>query len=152
WKAAGIALRQIHQVTPPSPKICPTLRRESFDLSGYRHSIDDLEAQQVHSSGGGRYEQEFRSVWRLHRSKIHTAVSEMEALAALLRERSGPFVVCHADLHPGNIIRCQGDQVFLIDWDDVMLAPRERDLIFVGVAPERAGDLLEPTISPFLLG
>jgi spectinomycin phosphotransferase len=152
WKAVGAALDQIHGVNPPSSVEYPSLRRETFDPAGYRLSVGDIEAQHIQSPGCGRYEQELCSVWLAHESIIHTAVSEMEVLAAVLREHSGPFVACHADLHPGNIIRSQGDQVFLIDWDEVMLAPRERDFLFVGVVPERASGLLEPTVSPFLIG
>jgi spectinomycin phosphotransferase len=40
-------------------------------------------------------------------------------------------VICHADLHPGNILRTSTNDVFIIDWDDVMLAPKERDFLFV---------------------
>ena len=43
-----------------------------------------------------------------------------------------PHVICHADLHPGNLLRNRAAQVFVVDWDDVMLAPKERDFIFVG--------------------
>jgi spectinomycin phosphotransferase len=152
WKAVGTALDQIHRVNPPSSVDVPSLRRETFDTAGYRLSIGDIEAHQIQSPGSGRYEQEFRSVWIAHESTIHTAISEMGSLATLLQERSGPFVVCHADLHPGNIIRSQGNQVFLIDWDEVMLAPRERDFLFVGAVPERASGLVEPTVSPLFLG
>ena len=53
----------------------------------------------------------------------------------LLQRHAGPFVLCHADLHPSNIMRAQQNEVFVIDWDDVMLAPKERDFIFVGEAP-----------------
>jgi spectinomycin phosphotransferase len=152
WEAVGSTLDQIHRVNPPSSEDCPSLRTETFDPTGYRLSIGDIESQHIHSPGSGRYEQELRSVWIAYESTIHTAMSAMEALADLLRERSGPFVICHADLHPGNIIRSQDGQVFLIDWDEVMLAPRERDFLFVGVVPERASGLLEPTVSPFILG
>jgi spectinomycin phosphotransferase len=152
WKAVGTALDQIHRVKPPSSVDYPSLRRETFDPTGYRVSIGDIEAEHIHSPGSGRYEQALRSVWLAHESTIHTAISAIEALAALLRDRSGPFVLCHADLHPGNIIRSHGNQVFLIDWDEVMLAPKERDFLFVGVVPERASGLLEPTVSPFFLG
>lgn len=36
-----------------------------------------------------------------------------------------------ADLHPANLLRDAAGRVFVIDWDEVMLAPRERDFIFV---------------------
>lgn len=38
---------------------------------------------------------------------------------------------CHADLHARNLIRDQAGHVFVIDWDEVMPAPKERDFIFI---------------------
>ncbi|MBP1994328.1 site-specific DNA-adenine methylase [Paenibacillus eucommiae] len=55
----------------------------------------------------------------------------MEELAGLLQSRKIPYVICHADLHPANLIRDQAGNVFVIDWDEVMFAPKERDFIFV---------------------
>ena len=34
-------------------------------------------------------------------------------------------------MHARNLIREPDGQVFVIDWDDVMLAPKERDFIFI---------------------
>jgi spectinomycin phosphotransferase len=42
------------------------------------------------------------------------------------------------DLHPRNLIRDHAGKVFVIDWDEVMLAPKERDFIFVR-PPTRCG-------------
>jgi spectinomycin phosphotransferase len=77
-------------------------------------------------------------------------VASLETLSEALRRRSGPTVICHADLHPGNLIRRQPNHVFVIDWDDVMVAPKERDFLFVGEVP--AADSARPEISPFFHG
>jgi spectinomycin phosphotransferase len=58
-------------------------------------------------------------------------VTSLEKLAAVLRSAPLPCVICHADLHARNLIRDPAGQVFVIDWDEVMLAPKERDFIFV---------------------
>src|ERR1700694_2676955 len=55
----------------------------------------------------------------------------LEQLAGMLQSQTFPFVICHADLHARNLIRDQAGRVFVIDWDEVMLAPKERDFIFL---------------------
>jgi spectinomycin phosphotransferase len=42
-----------------------------------------------------------------------------------------PNVVCHADPHLGNVLVDDEGGVWLLDWDDVVLGPREQDLLFV---------------------
>ncbi len=58
-------------------------------------------------------------------------MTSLEKLAEVLQSRSLPCVICHADLHARNLIRNRAGQVCVIDWDEVMLAPKERDFIFV---------------------
>jgi spectinomycin phosphotransferase len=86
-----------------------------------------------------------------HQATIHTMITSMESLAGVLRKQSGPHVICHADLHPANIIRDRAGNVFIIDWDDVMLAPKERDFIFTGQVTVDGSTLQEslPFISFF---
>ncbi|HEU5368841.1 MAG TPA: aminoglycoside phosphotransferase family protein [Ktedonobacterales bacterium] len=148
WRAAGAAIRQIHQVRLPTAGF-ESLRRETFDPTEYHRSVCALEIEYIRAEGGSQAEQAMRSCWQAHQPTIDTAVASLEKLAGALQKRSGPHVICHADLHPSNIIR-QENQVFVIDWDDVMLAPRERDFLFVGAAP--ANGTAPTDAAPFFQG
>jgi hypothetical protein len=64
-------------------------------------------------------------------------------------ERSGPYVICHADLHPANLLRDRSGHVFVLDWDEVILAPKERDFLFTGEPP--ADGATQP-VPPFFQG
>ena len=44
--------------------------------------------------------------------------------------RSPEFVLCHADIHRANIILDAAGALHIVDWDDTVLAPKERDLMF----------------------
>jgi spectinomycin phosphotransferase len=149
WQALGTALKEIHQVGLPTEGI-GLPRRETFDPKEYIRWVREFEAPGAHSQGGGSIQQEFHACWIEQRTTIHAALTAMDTLATVLQKQSGPYVICHADLHPGNIIRDHADRVFVIDWDDVMLAPKERDFLFVGAAPS-AGSARE-AIPPFFQG
>ena len=40
--------------------------------------------------------------------------------------------MCHSDIHAGNILIGADDAFYIVDWDNPILAPKERDLMFVG--------------------
>jgi spectinomycin phosphotransferase len=40
--------------------------------------------------------------------------------------------LCHSDIHPGNLFIDPKGPLYLVDWDYPMLAPKERDLMFIG--------------------
>lgn len=58
-------------------------------------------------------------------------MSSLEELAGALQPRTHRYAICHADLHAANLIRDHAGHVFVIDWDEVMLAPKEPDFIFI---------------------
>jgi spectinomycin phosphotransferase len=135
WREVGTIFKRIHQVAPPS-HCFQSLRKETFDPTEYSRWVRAFENQ---LAGEPRdldvSERDLRSSWIAHQPTIIAGVTFLEKLAQSLQRRSGPYVLCHADLHPANLIRDPAGRVFVIDWDDVMLAPKERDFIFVGEAP-----------------
>lgn len=131
WRELGSIFRQIHQTALPAEGF-ESLRKETFDVAEYVQWIHDFEAQYLHAEHiGSDSERALRTDWLAHQSTIHKAVSSLQKLAGVLQKQSGSFVFCHADLHPANLIRDNQGHVHVIDWDDVMLAPKERDFIFV---------------------
>ncbi|MBA3823078.1 MAG: aminoglycoside phosphotransferase family protein [Ktedonobacterales bacterium] len=142
WWAMGAALRQIHQTPIPVGGFA-TMRREAFEPARYRDHLQELMPQLSAAEDGDPLADMVRTSWRLHHATIQAALVTMAALAQRLREQATPYVICHADLHPGNIIRGSADSMHVIDWDDVMLAPQERDFLFTG---EPAAD------TPFMQG
>ena len=40
-------------------------------------------------------------------------------------------VLCHGDLHAWNVLVVSDNHLWIVDWDEAVLAPRERDLMFV---------------------
>lgn len=149
WKEVGSIFRRIHQVVVPARGF-ETLRKETFDPAEYAQQVGAFEARYICVEHGDAPARALCSSWRAHQSTIHRVMAMLEKLAVLLREQSGPYVICHADLHPANLLRDQAGRVFVLDWDEVMLAPKERDFLFVGEPP--AADSANPAIPPFFQG
>jgi len=37
----------------------------------------------------------------------------------------------HADIHPANLLLTSREKLFVIDWDQLVFAPKEQDFMFV---------------------
>ena len=131
WKQTGAIFKQIHQA-PLAPEGFESPRKETFDPTAYSQWIRDFEGQQLDPlRGGSDSERALRASWLARQATIHAALTSLARLAAVLRARTVPSVICHADLHPANLLRDHAGHVYVIDWDEVMLAPKERDFIFL---------------------
>lgn len=134
WTALGRAVRAIHDVKLPSSIIDPSvgvMRRETWSdvwrsktreylaaaPSGHR---DDAVARKLIAFLAGR------------RARITRLVEHAEQLAPALRRKALPDVPCHGDLHAGNVLGDGVASLMIVDWDDPVLAPKERDLMFIG--------------------
>jgi spectinomycin phosphotransferase len=104
WRQLGAALQQIHRV-PLTPELGRMVGREAFRPSR-RELVADLEA-------------------------LVATVASDDALGRQLVRSSFPQVLCHADLHTWNVLVDDHQQLWLVDWDEAILAPKERDLMFV---------------------
>src|SRR5262249_19410387 len=130
WKARGIICKRIHDAALP-PEMIQSVRKETFDPAEYIRWVAAFEAQHAAGEPGRPAERALYASWIAHRPAIQSTLTALERLAGEQRGRTFPQVICHADLHPANLLRDGAGRVFLIDWEDVMIAPKERDFIFV---------------------
>jgi spectinomycin phosphotransferase len=69
------------------------------------------------------------------KSKSHEAlelVQRSERLAQNLQKQLLDFILCHADIHGWNILIDNKGALYMVDWDTLIFAPKERDLMFIG--------------------
>jgi spectinomycin phosphotransferase len=69
--------------------------------------------------------------WCAAGDRVSTLLDQADRLGRDLHAGEPSSVVCHGDPHLGNVLIGQDERVWLIDWDDAVLAPRERDLMFI---------------------
>jgi len=131
WIAYGAALRRIH-TTAVAPELAHRMRRETFVPEG----AATVRAVEAHLDGrnvslADAATRDLATIWHERRDAILALVDRAEELGRLLAQRSLPFVLCHADIHTNNVLLDGEGQIWIVDWDDTVLAPKERDLMFV---------------------
>ncbi|HLK55410.1 MAG TPA: phosphotransferase [Chthonomonadaceae bacterium] len=74
---------------------------------------------------------ELAAFWSERQRLISHLLDRAETLAGHLQRIPFENVLCHADIHGANILVSEEGDIHLVDWDGPLLAPRERDLLFV---------------------
>src|SRR5829696_5842342 len=74
---------------------------------------------------------ELAGLWRAHRTEIGVAADRAQRLGRVVAAARPALVLCHGDLHTANLLVGADDLLAVVDWDGLLLAPRERDLMFV---------------------
>jgi len=128
WVAYGAALRAVH-ATPVPPGLAALMRRETYAPPG----ADTLREVDVALQAGpdDPAARSLAGLWRGRRGEILGLLERAEGLGRNLAARELPEVLCHGDIHTGNVLRDGAERVWLVDWDEAVLAPKERDLMFV---------------------
>jgi spectinomycin phosphotransferase len=129
WRALGAALKQVHG-DPLTPDLRQIIPREAF-VPSRRSVMADLEAAVAGRALASPQERELVAFWHARRDEIRRLVDRADALGSQLRQAPAPLVVCHADLHTWNVLVDTAGQLWLVDWDETILALKERDLMFV---------------------
>ncbi len=131
WAVFGAALRRIHSLRLPAG-LAARIRRETFSPR-YRQAVEDILGRLAERERfGDALAARLAEVLRANRAVVIDLVRRAEKYAALLQARPLPCVLCHSDLHAGNLLIEPGRGFYIVDWDEPIFAPRERDLMFIG--------------------
>ncbi|MEV0394239.1 aminoglycoside phosphotransferase family protein [Polymorphospora rubra] len=140
WTAYGRLLARLHRL-PVDDGLQAAVPAERYDPGRWVRAFDDAD-RAVTGVGPGADDIQHRLAegWTAGRDRLFEVRDRAVALAGVLRRRADlpAPVPCHADPHLGNVIVTGDTRVVLIDFDDAVLAPPERDLMFVlggGVLP-----------------
>ena len=145
WRDWGRIMRAIHDATI-SPELSALVPREQFGkrwvdrLRRVEGAISNVNYQDAiardTATGPGVRNPRKSSGFAL--ATCHSALA--------LRQLSPEIVLCHADIHTANIIVGCDEIIHIVDWDEVILAPKEREShVFPGRwPPGRHGGSFHP--------
>jgi len=129
WRSFGATPRVVHD-SGLERSFADRLPVETFALAAaapVRRIFEDALLQTFRSPAARR----LAAFCRQQAGRIGATLERAEVLGALLRARSFDLVLCHTDIHAANILVTYAGGIVLVDWDAPMIAPRERDLLFV---------------------
>jgi spectinomycin phosphotransferase len=129
WVTLGKCLRQVHDLAVPTA-IKAQLRQERFSPK-WRQIVKAILTQLESNPGGDEITKKLLAFMRVNLVAIHRLVDRSEELAQKLMNESHDFVLCHSDIHAGNVL-INNNKIYIVDWDDPIMAPKERDLMFIG--------------------
>lgn len=129
WHTLGRTLRQIHASQLPA-ELEQIVSREAF-VPSRRHVLTNLESAITNPNLADPVQRELSAFWRVRQDEIRMVIDRADTLGSWLRQASLPQVLCHADLHTWNVLLDTMQHMWIVDWDEALLAPKERDLMFV---------------------
>jgi spectinomycin phosphotransferase len=132
WATFGAALKKLHTLAAP-PAMKAHLRQEAYSPR-WREMVRMFLERVQSDVYDDPVALELAAFLRSRRAEILDLVQRAEQLAESLSREPLAFVLCHADIHASNVLVDGRDALYIVDWDDPLLAPKERDLMFIGGA------------------
>lgn len=130
WVTFGASLRRIHDASLPAA-VARDVPAEGFG-SQWRDRVKAILAAAPAAKDRDAVARDLDALLDRERDTVERIVTRAGELADILRSRRNPFVLCHTDIHAGNVLVGADGAVHIVDWDAPRLCPRERDLMFIG--------------------
>jgi spectinomycin phosphotransferase len=132
WHDFGKGLKCIHTTALPKA-LRARLNQETYSPKWRDITLEFLE-QAYNGVFNDPLAMRTEAFLNVRRDVVLELVRRAERLARLLQAKSPELVLCHSDVHAGNILIDGAGEVYIVDWDNPILAPKERDLMFIGNA------------------
>lgn len=146
----GEAVKNIHSKTIPR-QILEQLPTESFSTK-FGEQLQRI-LQRIRAEKAVDTISADMTVYLLIKEEvIQHLITRTEQLSKILVKRSLPLVVCHSDLHAGNLLIDSSGHLFIVDWDTLLRAPKERDLMYIGGSQGFRGHGLQEEVELFFQG
>jgi spectinomycin phosphotransferase len=132
-RTLGTALKAIHSAQIPA-ELKERIPNEKFSPQ-YRERMKSFQTQVEIQTFDEPVAAKLAEFMKSKRGEIDHLVERAEIFAVEIHSNPLEFVLCHTDIHGGNIlIRTDGQLpvLYIVDWDNPLLAPKERDLMFIG--------------------
>lgn len=130
WIEFGKTLKKIHTLSVPTD-LQQQLRKETFSAK-WREIVRSLYPVIESQVSDDEISKDLKKFFKLNSDAIHRLVNTADELSKKVQSDLNQYVLCHSDIHAGNVLITSDNSFYIVDWDDPMMAPKERDLMFIG--------------------
>jgi spectinomycin phosphotransferase len=132
WLAFGVHMRDIHSTKLPL-ELLLRIPYETYSPN-WRKRVRSFLRQVETVEYADPIAAQLAAFMHAQQDTITQLVDYAEQLANDLLSHPRRFVLCHGDNHPGNLLLPNADstKLYIVDWDNPLYAPRERDLAMIG--------------------
>lgn len=74
---------------------------------------------------------EFLNFLQMKKKIILKMIHTTEKCVEIIKTKKPGYCLCHGDIHAGNLL-INKNTFYIVDWDTILMAPKERDLMFIG--------------------
>lgn len=130
WTEFGIALKKLHTAHIPST-ITSNIECEKFSPK-WRNIVKIFLKRIEEETFNEPVAAEMAAFLTVKSHQTHKLIKRAEQFAQMLQQQPPEYVLCHADIHGWNLLLDSKEQLYMVDWDTLIFAPKERDLMFIG--------------------
>jgi spectinomycin phosphotransferase len=130
WIEFGVGLQALHTSVVPS-ELIRTIPHETY-TPVWRDRVTAFLRQLADHGIDDPIAANLVRLLRAKQATIQSVVVRAEQLARLLVHQPLARCLCHGDIHAGNVLIDTTDRLYLVDWDTLVMAPKERDLMCIG--------------------
>jgi spectinomycin phosphotransferase len=130
WVDFGAALKYIHTIKLPRG-LARQIPRETYTPQ-WREMVKALQAQAEGTVFNDSTAAKMAAFMAAKRLEIDALVARADRLGHQLLARSPQMVLCHSDIHAGNLHLCPDGSLYIVDWDAPIFSPKEHDLDLIG--------------------
>ena len=104
--------------------------RENFEIPFKDRIVAVFNEMSKITGNSTKYKNKLKSFLEPHRKKFMEELGTLGELQRKVRRKNLEFVNCHGEPSPGNVMSSNTGEVYLLDWDQPIFAPKEKDLLF----------------------
>ena len=130
WVEFGVALKKFHTADIPSG-ITDSIAQDKFSPR-WRETARLFLTRMEEQTFVEPVAVQMAAFLRVKRDETLALIQRAERFAQMLMQQPPAFILCHADIHAWNLLLDDKGAFYIVDWDTLIFAPKERDLMFVG--------------------